>query len=45
MAYVVTLSGIVWGIAIFGEQHSLWIWAALAAMMAALILVTPRARS
>ncbi len=45
MAYVVTLSGIVWGIAIFGEQHSLWIWAALAAMMAGLILVTPRARS
>jgi drug/metabolite transporter (DMT)-like permease len=45
MAYVVTLSGIVWGIVIFGEQHSFWIWAALAAMLAGLALVTPRTRS
>ena len=42
MAYVVTIAGVAWGIAIFGEQHSLWIWGALALMLAGLALVTPR---
>ena len=41
-AYVVTLSGVFWGILIFGEEHSLWIWASLAVMLIALALVTPR---
>ncbi len=44
-AYPVTLAGVFWGMAIFGEQHSLWIWAALAVMLAGLALVTPRART
>ncbi len=43
MAYVVTIAGVAWGIAIFGEQHSLWIWGALGLMLAGLALVTPRA--
>jgi drug/metabolite transporter (DMT)-like permease len=41
-AYIVTLSGVFWGILIFGEKHSLWIWASLAVMLIALALVTPR---
>ena len=41
-AYVVTLSGVFWGVVIFGEQHSFWIWISLAIMMTALALVTPR---
>ncbi|MGI9405016.1 MAG: DMT family transporter [Hyphomicrobiaceae bacterium] len=42
MAYVVTLSGIAWGIVLFGEQHSVWIWAALVVLMAGIALVKPR---
>jgi drug/metabolite transporter (DMT)-like permease len=41
-AYIVTLSGVFWGILIFDEEHSLWIWASLAVMLIALALVTPR---
>ncbi len=43
-AYVVTLSGVAWGIALFGEQHSAWIWLSLIVMLAGLALVTPRKR-
>ncbi|MEM7222402.1 MAG: DMT family transporter [Pseudomonadota bacterium] len=42
MAYVVTLSGVFWGMVIYGELHSAWIWAALVAMMAGLALVKPK---
>lgn len=41
-AYVVTFSGVFWGIVIFDEQHSAWIWASLVVMLGALALVTPR---
>ena len=41
-AYIVTLSGVFWGILIFGEKHSIWIWASLVSMLIALALVTPR---
>jgi len=41
-AYIVTVSGVFWGILIFDEKHSLWIWASLASMLIALALVTPR---
>lgn len=40
--YVVTLSGMFWGIAIFDERHSVWVWLALGLMMIGLGLVTPR---
>jgi drug/metabolite transporter (DMT)-like permease len=40
-ANVVTLSGVLWGIMIFGDRHSLWIWLSLATMMAGLALVAP----
>ncbi len=42
MAYVVTVSGVLWGLLIFEERHSAWIWGALAVMLAGLALVTPR---
>lgn len=41
--YLVTASGVLWGIAIFAERHSAWVWAALAVMFAGLFLVNPRA--
>jgi drug/metabolite transporter (DMT)-like permease len=40
--YVVTLAGVFWGILIFDETHSIWIWLALASMIIGLALVTPR---
>ncbi|MEL6422149.1 MAG: DMT family transporter [Pseudomonadota bacterium] len=42
MGYVVTLSGVAWGIAIFAEVHSGWVWGALVLMLVGLALVTPR---
>jgi drug/metabolite transporter (DMT)-like permease len=41
-ANLVTLFGVVWGMIIFGEQHSVWVWLSLATMMVALALVAPR---
>ena len=41
--YLVTVSGVLWGIAIFGEAHSAWVWAALATVFAGVALVSPRA--
>ncbi|MGI9426862.1 MAG: DMT family transporter [Hyphomicrobiaceae bacterium] len=40
-AYVVTLSGIAWGIFLFGEEHAIWIWLATAMMLVGLALVRP----
>lgn len=42
MGYVVTVSGVLWGVAIFGETHSIWIWAALALLFVGVALVNPR---
>jgi drug/metabolite transporter (DMT)-like permease len=44
-ANLVTLFGVLWGIIIFGEQHSAWVWLSLATMMAAVALVAPRQRA
>lgn len=43
-AYIVTISGVIWGIIIFSEQHSLWVWASIVVMMLGLVLVTPDRR-
>ncbi len=43
-ANLVTLFGVIWGMIIFGEQHSVWVWLSLAVMMLALALVAPRQR-
>jgi len=39
-AYLVTAWGIVWGIIIYGERHSLYVWAACALLFAGVALVT-----
>jgi drug/metabolite transporter (DMT)-like permease len=44
VAYLVTVSGVLWGIVIFNEQHSLWVWLSLACMLVGLTLVRPRRR-
>jgi len=42
VAYVVTGSGVVLGMVVYGERHSPWVWGALALMFAGLALVKPR---
>ncbi len=42
MGYVVTASGVLWGVVIFGETHSAWVWAALAVLFAGIAVVHPR---
>ncbi|OAB55114.1 hypothetical protein AY600_14195 [Phormidium willei BDU 130791] len=42
-SYIVTLSGVAWGMAIFGESHPPSFWLALVVMCLGLSLVTPRA--
>ncbi len=42
VAYIVTLSGVLWGILIFSETHNLWTWAALITVIAGLALVRQR---
>jgi drug/metabolite transporter (DMT)-like permease len=40
-AYVVTISGVIWGMIIFSEQHSVWIWISIVIMLFGLVLVIP----
>ena len=42
--FMIPLTGIGWGMLFFGERHSVWIWAALALMLAGLFLVNRPAR-
>lgn len=44
VAYLVTIFGVAWSIAILGESYSGYIWASLAAMLVGLALVQPRPR-
>lgn len=44
VAYIVCLSGVFWGKLFFGEQHSLWVWAAMGVIFLGLALVTWPAR-
>jgi drug/metabolite transporter (DMT)-like permease len=40
-AYVVTISGVIWGIIVFSEQHSIWLWISVTIMLIGLALVSP----
>jgi drug/metabolite transporter (DMT)-like permease len=40
-AYAVTISGVIWGIIVFSEQHGIWIWISVIVMLLGLVLVTP----
>lgn len=42
VGYVVTGSGVIFGIAVYGERPSPWLWLALTLMLAGLALVKPR---
>jgi drug/metabolite transporter (DMT)-like permease len=43
-AYLITIAGVLWGIALFHERHSLWIWAAMLLMCLGVALVSRRPR-
>ena len=45
VGYVVTLTGVFWGMLIFGENPSVWIWLSLLSMIIGLALVTPRKKA
>jgi drug/metabolite transporter (DMT)-like permease len=45
VANLVTLCGVLWGMILFGERHSGWIWLSLATMMTGVFLVAPRAKA
>ena len=40
--YVTTVTGVFWGMVLFGESHSLWIWIALVVLLAGMALVQER---
>ena len=40
--YIITISGVFWGILFFQEVHSSWVWSSLILMMVGMALVTPR---
>ncbi len=42
VGYVVTATGLGWGMYIFGERHSLWIWLAVVLIVAGVALVGRR---
>jgi len=44
VGYVVTLTGILWGMLIFGEQHSAWLYAGTALVLGGFALVNRRRR-
>ncbi len=42
-AYIITLAGVMWGMILFGERHSVYIWGALILTLIGCALVRPRA--
>ena len=42
VAYLVTISGVIWGMVIFSERHTIWVWISIAVLIAGLALVSPR---
>ena len=43
--YVTTTAGVFWGIVIFDETHSIWVWSAFALLLVGMALVTPRKKT
>jgi len=44
-AYVITLAGVAWGMLLFGETHSVYIWASLALTLVGVSMVRPQAHN
>ena len=42
VGYLVTFFGVVWGIIILGESHSVFVWISLAMIMMGIFLVQPK---
>ena len=40
-AYVITLAGVLWGIILFAEVHTPWVWSAVVVMLIGLVMVKP----
>ncbi|MBN33201.1 MAG: hypothetical protein CMM46_00220 [Rhodospirillaceae bacterium] len=40
--YLATITGVLWGMALFGETHSAWVWGALVILIAGMALVQER---
>ena len=45
MAYLITISGVAWGIAMFDERHSVWVWLSLLCLLVGLTLIRPHKRA
>ena len=45
MGYVVTVAGVGWGIALFKEEHSIFVWLTLSLLLLGMVLVKPRTTS
>ena len=45
VAFLVTISGVLWGMLIFGEEHSRWVWLSLVLMLIGMALVSPKRKS
>ena len=43
-AYIVTVAGVLWGIAIFSEKHTVWVWMSILIIMVGVALVSPSRR-
>ena len=43
-AYIVTVAGVLWGIAIFSEKHTVWAWMSVLVIMAGVAFVSPSRR-
>ncbi len=43
-AYIVTIAGVLWGIAIFSEEHTVWVWMSVLVIMLGVALVSPSRR-
>lgn len=44
VGYIVTVAGLIWGMIFFGEQHSAWVYAGTALILAGFTLVNARRR-
>ena len=43
-AYIVTIAGVLWGIVIFSEEHTVWVWMSVLVIMLGVALVSPSRR-